>query len=177
MRRPDLIIALLLLAFTSLAILYAFSYNKTINQETEISGLRNQIKILQKDLSEMENDNQDLQKKLTALSELEKRSYHPALSAPDFSGGTSTESNGVATVVYRKPSCDYFILENSSGYIVAEWFGGNDPDLNDRITGSFNSFGFKDLYNQTRDTECRFWIDDYMLSKESALEKINEECQ
>jgi hypothetical protein len=54
--------------------------------------------------------------------------------------------------------------------------GGNDPDLGDKVSGNFNSFGTKDFYNQSRDRDCRLWIDDYMLSKESALEKIREKC-
>jgi hypothetical protein len=68
------------------------------------------------------------------------------------------------------------VTDNASGYIVAEWYGGNDPDLGDKITGDFGSFGMKDYYNQTKELDSRLWLDDYMLSKDDALEKIKDQC-
>jgi len=66
-------------------------------------------------------------------------------------------------------------LESSQGYIVAEWFGGTDPDISEVLLGQFNSFGFKDLVT-TNNSNCHLWIDDYMLSKVRAFEKINDHC-
>lgn len=176
MKRTTFIIALFLAIICIISALFLISYKKTIRQASEISNLEVKMEKLKKDLAESEDEKVDLEKKNSALEELEKHSYHYSISVPGISGNNDVGSNGVATVVYRKASCDYFILENSKGYIVAEWFGGTDPDINDKITGSLNSFGFKDLYNQTHDSECRFWIDDYMLSKEDAMEKIQNDC-
>ncbi len=90
---------------------------------------------------------------------------------------SSSSSNNIATVTYRKSGCDYFVLENNSGFIVAEWMGGNDPDLGDKIAGDFKSYGTKEFYNNTRKRDCKFWIEDYALSKESAMKKISEHCR
>jgi hypothetical protein len=79
-------------------------------------------------------------------------------------------------VVYKKSGCDYFIVETYMGYALLEWFGGNDPDEGDVIVGKFESYGFKDIYNLTADSELRVWVEDYWLSREDALEQYFEHC-
>ena len=48
---------------------------------------------------------------------------------------TKNISDFGATVVYRKSGCSYFILQSSQRYIVAEWFGGRDPDIGEVLLG------------------------------------------
>jgi hypothetical protein len=79
------------------------------------------------------------------------------------------------TVVYIKICFSYFILKSRQGYTVAEWFGCRELDICEVLLGQFNSFGFKYLVI-TNNTNFHIWIDDYMLSKERALEKINDLC-
>lgn len=79
-------------------------------------------------------------------------------------------------VVYRVSGCDYFIVETYSGYAVLEWYGGSDPDKGDNLAGSFESYGMKTIFNTDRDTELRVWVEDYYLSKTSALEKLMDKC-
>lgn len=79
-------------------------------------------------------------------------------------------------VAYKKSGCDYFIAETVSGYVLLEWYGGNDPDEGDIIVGNFESYGFKDIYNLTADSELRVWVEDYMLSKSSVIEKYFDKC-
>ena len=79
-------------------------------------------------------------------------------------------------VVYKKSGCDYFIVETNMGYALLEWYAGNDPDKGDIIIGNFESYGFKDIYNLTADSELRVWVEDYWMSKEEALEQYFEYC-
>lgn len=79
-------------------------------------------------------------------------------------------------VTKRKAGCDYFIVETSSGDAVLEWYGGNDPDVGDKIVGKFEEYGMKDIYNATRRQELRVWVEDYWLSEDDAIEKLYEEC-
>ncbi|MBW3470450.1 hypothetical protein [Arthrospiribacter ruber] len=79
-------------------------------------------------------------------------------------------------VVFRISGCDYFIVETNIGYALLEWYGGNDPDKDDIIIGDFESYGMKDIYNNTTDSELRVWVEDYWLSWEDALEKLYENC-
>ena len=81
-----------------------------------------------------------------------------------------------AIVVFYKSGCSYYIAENTMGYLLLEWFGGNDPTEGDTLVGDLNTFGMKDLYNLNSNSETKVWIDDYMLSKDSVLEKYYEKC-
>lgn len=96
---------------------------------------------------------------------------YPAISKADI-----YKSKTAGTIVYKESGCDYFIVENDEGYILAEWMGGNDPDVDDIIAGDFNSYGMKDFYNLNAESGTRLWIDDYMLSKSSAMEDYFDKC-
>lgn len=157
------------------------SKQKILSQESDISELHNTISDLEDKVSKLQIDNLELKKKnerledqVNAISDIATQSLNAIQFSQNYIPLTST--SGFATVVYRKPSCDYFILENNSGFIVAEWMGGYDPDLGDNVSGNFNSFGTKDFYNQSRRRDCRLWIDDYSLSRDAAFEKVQSEC-
>jgi hypothetical protein len=79
-------------------------------------------------------------------------------------------------VVQRKEGCDYFIVETPGGKAVLEWFRGNDPDEGDELVGTFERYGFHDIYNATAKAELRVWVEDYWLGDEAALEKLYEHC-
>ncbi len=81
-------------------------------------------------------------------------------------------------VVVAYPSgCDYYIVETNMGYALLEWFGGNDPSEGDTLVGEIDSYGMKDIYNITADSETRVWVEDYMLSESSAIEQYYEQCK
>ena len=149
--------------------------------KNEVGGLETKTENLEQKVKVLEEEKKDFESRIDNF-ESRKRNNNPTYNNLNGSeDNTRFESHGstgkgYATVVFRKSGCDYMILENSNGYIIGEWMGGNDPDKGDNISGNFNSFGTKDFYNTTNQSDSRLWIDDYMLSKESALEKINEKC-
>lgn len=79
-------------------------------------------------------------------------------------------------VVFKKSGCDYFIVETNMGFALLEWFGGNDPDKEDVIIGDFESYGMKDIYNNTAESKLRVWVEDFWLSRANALEKLYDKC-
>jgi len=85
-----------------------------------------------------------------------------------------TAAKGV--VVYYKSGCDYYIVETNMGFALLEWYGGNDPGEGDTLVGDFESYGMKDIYNLTADAETTVWVEDYWLSRDSAIEKYYEKC-
>ena len=150
-------------------------------QSSQVSELTNENLNLKSRLEKCTTDNESLSQQRSVIrnsvygnSSNSSTTYseNESISEDDF-----YESKGTATVVFRHDGCDYMILENNSGYIVAEWMGGNDPDLGDRVAGVFNSYGTKDFYNMRRHSKSRLWIDDYMLSKNSAMDKISDHCK
>ncbi len=80
------------------------------------------------------------------------------------------------TIVLRIRGCDYFIADGPRGHYVLEWYGGHDPDRGDGIFGEIGGYGFKDIiYGGGQ--RGRVYVDDYRLSKDSALEKLGERCK
>ena len=82
-----------------------------------------------------------------------------------------------AEVTHRIRGCDWFLAESSGGFVLLEWYGGNDPDKGDTLVGELHSYGMKSIFNTTADSELRVYIEDYMLDKEDALEKLYEQCE
>lgn len=79
-------------------------------------------------------------------------------------------------VVLHPSGCDYFICATENDYLVLEWYGGNDPDKGDVLTGKFSTYGFIDGYNLTQGRKLRVWVEDFWLSKDVAIEKFVEKC-
>lgn len=134
-------------------------------------------KELQEKINDLENQNKKLSEENKALQEKISEQENVKIEVPNYSNEQRrpiSDSQLTATVVFKAENCDYFILENNSGFIVAEWMGGYDPSVGEVLTGNFHSFGTDDFYGQNR--ESRLWIDDYLLSKESAIEKLREQC-
>ena len=73
-------------------------------------------------------------------------------------------------VVLYKPGCDYYIVETTMGYALLEWYGGNDPSEGDTLVGDYESYGMKDIYNISADSETKVWVEEFWLSKGSVLE-------
>jgi hypothetical protein len=83
----------------------------------------------------------------------------------------------VGVVTRRISGCDYFIVYTKTGFDVLEWFGGHDPDKDDVLIGSYESYGFHDVHDDTADESIRVWTEDYALSKVDALEKLTDSCE
>ena len=79
-------------------------------------------------------------------------------------------------VGYIKSGCSYYIVETPMGYALLEWYGGNTPSRGDTLVGDFESYGMKDIYNVTADSETRVWVDNYWMAKSRAIERYFEKC-
>jgi hypothetical protein len=79
-------------------------------------------------------------------------------------------------IVFYKSGCDYFIADGPNGYYLLEWYGGYDPSEGDIIIGRLNSYGFKNVYYPRQGKKGRIYVEDYLLSKDDALEKYFEHC-
>ncbi|HEX7959036.1 MAG TPA: hypothetical protein VF493_03920 [Terriglobales bacterium] len=81
-----------------------------------------------------------------------------------------------AEVVLQHPGCDYFIADGSSGLFLIEWYGGHVPSEGDIVIGPIDSYGFQDVCYPGYG-EGHVWVDDYLLSKSSALEHYHDKCK
>lgn len=191
MNKFKLAALILSILFITVIIFFLEDKKKIQNQNEEIAELENKVQSLERKVSELESDKEELESdkeelenQISQLSEDDKANraistipIYQSNSPQTYSDNSqSVLGKGYAFVVYKQSSCDYFILDNGSGYIVAEWMGGNDPEMGDKITGDFNSFGIKDFYNQSRERNCKLWIDGYLLSIDRVLEEIRDKC-
>lgn len=88
----------------------------------------------------------------------------------------ASSTDAPVTVVFRARDCSYFVADGPRGHYILEWYGGYDPDRGDGIFGEFSEYGFKDvLYGGGQ--EGRVNVDDFLLSKDTALEKLREKCR
>lgn len=182
-----LLATILLGVWTIVSISIISSNKKTIkSQRYDISEFNDKIEELEQKISKLENEKDELENQINELenisqsnnitSSYQQRGYSNSFYGNEINEREAYAGQGQATVVFRKSGCDYMILENNRGYIVAEWMGGNDPDQGDNIGGNLNSYGTKEFYNLSRNSKTKLWIDDYMLSKDRALEKISDKC-
>jgi hypothetical protein len=81
-----------------------------------------------------------------------------------------------AEVVVQQFDCDYFIADGPSGLFLIEWYGGHSPTRGDVIVGEIDSYGFKDVCYPDHG-EGRVYVDDYLLSQSSALERLRDKCR
>jgi hypothetical protein len=97
-----------------------------------------------------------------------------------MSGGTSgaSTSSYPVKVVFKRPGCrDYFLADGDSGGIyLLEWYGGHDPREGESIVGEIRTYGFKDVFYPDSGNSGRVYVDDYMLSRSSAIAKIRTKC-
>ena len=79
-------------------------------------------------------------------------------------------------VLEDTPSCDYFVVETGSGYVLLEWYGGIVSVLDgDKVIGDLHSYGMKTIYVEGRG-EMRVWIEDYLMDEEAALDYFYTNC-
>ena len=89
-----------------------------------------------------------------------------------FSNFEPSSSDKKGVVVYEGQG-DYYIIETTSGYIIAERYSGMLYE-DHTIYGPLHSYGFKYCIDLNRDSEVKLYIEDYMLSQDRAIEWMGE---
>lgn len=89
------------------------------------------------------------------------------------------QTNYPVKVVLKPSGCrSYFLADGDLGGVyLLEWYGGYDPSKGESILGELRSYGFKDVFYPDTGSSGRVYVDDYMLSKDRALEKLREKCR
>ena len=79
-------------------------------------------------------------------------------------------------VVYKRGSRDYGIVNGRAGFALLEWYGGNEPSEGDELAGNLASYGMKTLRNVTADVDTIVSVEEYGLSRSSAIERYGSYC-
>ena len=96
--------------------------------------------------------------------------------SPPSTGRRSNVPANALTVVFRLSGCDYFVADGPQGYYLLEWYSGHDPDVGDALVGYERGYVFKNVIYVQSGSTGRVWVEDYLLSRNSAAEKITEKC-
>jgi hypothetical protein len=92
---------------------------------------------------------------------------------------TPTQTSYPVKVILKPSGCrDYFLADgNVGGIYLLEWYGGHDPSKGESIVGELSGYGFRDVFYPESGTSGRVYVDDYMLSRDSAIEKLRDKCK
>ena len=92
-------------------------------------------------------------------------------------GLAQTKIPGQIVVVAVRSGCrDHFVADGPQGYYLLEWYGGYSPSEGDVIIGDLGAYGFKDVFYPGNGSKGRLYVDDYLLSRSSAVEKYGAKC-
>lgn len=93
--------------------------------------------------------------------------------------GQGSGTSAQIKIIYKKSGCrSYFLADGDVGGIyLLEWYGGYDPNEGESIIGELRSYGMKDIFYPDSNSSGRVYVDDYMLSRTSAIEKISKKCR
>jgi len=84
---------------------------------------------------------------------------------------------GIKVLMKPKGCRGYFLADGDYGGVyLLEWYGGYDPVVGDSIVGDIKSFGLKDVFYPERNMSGSVYVDDYSLTKSTAIEKLGRKC-
>lgn len=81
-----------------------------------------------------------------------------------------------AVVIYDKGCGSRFVVETPGGLALVEWYGGTMPSKGDVLIGDFDSYGMQEFYDLTTDRAGRVYVDEFWLSVDRVVEKLQDKC-
>jgi hypothetical protein len=92
-------------------------------------------------------------------------------------GGRSAPTSNIKVILKPRGCRSYFLADGDSGGVyLLEWYGGYDPAVGDSLVGDIRSYGFKEVFYPEKNAQGKVYVDDYMLSRSRAIEKLREKC-
>ncbi len=106
-------------------------------------------------------------------------SITPVGSSRSKGGSSKPTINYPVKVILKPRGCrGYFLADgDANGIYLLEWFGGHDPSMGESILGELNGYSFKEVFYPDSGQQGRVYVDDYMLSRERAIEKMKDKCR
>ncbi|MFN0040278.1 MAG: hypothetical protein ACKVP2_12270 [Burkholderiales bacterium] len=80
-------------------------------------------------------------------------------------------------LVWRDPSCFFFVLKLEEKYSLFEFLGGPSPLVGHTFEGSLNAFGTRKIENKTEGKPTMVYSEIFELSKSQMEKKIPKFCK
>lgn len=84
--------------------------------------------------------------------------------------------NEKGVVCLKIRGCDYIVVCLQSGYYTITEDSWDKCEEGDVLVGDFKSYGYKEVYNLTKDKNMKLYNDDYYYSEKMAVEKWKNKC-
>jgi hypothetical protein len=93
-------------------------------------------------------------------------------SAPSFAEETQR-----GELIWRDPSCYFFVLKTDQGYGLFEFLGGPSPMVGHVFEGKIEGFGTRKITNATENKPTMVYSEVFEASEKLLLRKIPKQCK
>lgn len=80
-------------------------------------------------------------------------------------------------LIWRDPSCYFFVLKTEHGYGLFEFLGGPSPMVGHTFEGKLEGFGTRKITNTTEDKPTMVYSEVFEASERLLLRKIPKQCK
>ena len=80
-------------------------------------------------------------------------------------------------LIWRDPSCYFFVLKTADGYGLFEFLGGPSPMVGHKFGGTLEGFGTRRIDNLTEGKPTMVYSEVYETSAKIMLRKIPKQCK
>jgi hypothetical protein len=80
-------------------------------------------------------------------------------------------------LIWRDPSCFFFVLKVSEAYALFEFLGGPSPMVGNVFEGKLLAFGTRKIHNKTEDKPTMVYSETFDLPKSLMDKKIPRQCK
>jgi hypothetical protein len=113
-------------------------------------------------------------KKFEQLNQVEMQEVLKVHEAAKLQQGDNSGRNQFKVVAAIR-GCKYFVVEQGANYSLVEDWLCSRPRRGDTGYGDVNNYGIKEV---TLDgSRCSIYVNDWLLNKSRALEKMADKCQ
>jgi hypothetical protein len=104
----------------------------------------------------------------------------PALAVVALAGATASlaqEAIQRGELIWRDPSCYFFVLKTDTGYGLFEFLGGPSPMVGHIFEGTLEGFGGRKIMNTTENKPTMVYSEVFESSERILLRKIPRQCK
>jgi hypothetical protein len=100
-----------------------------------------------------------------------------APAAAQTESADSADATQQGELIWRDPSCFFFVLKMNDRYALFEFLGGPSPMVGHIFEGSLNKFGTRKIVNKTEDKPTMVYSEVFDLTKAQMDRKIPKFCK
>jgi hypothetical protein len=103
--------------------------------------------------------------------------FKTAFAAACLLGSVPALADQQGELIWRDPSCYFFVLKIGEGYGLYEFLGGPSPMVGHRFGGALEVFGTRRIDNLTEGKPTMVYSETFETSARAMLRKIPRQCK